>query len=693
MKMLKISSKKDRAQAMVEFAIVLPILLLVVYGLIETGRLIFTIAFVNNATRQAVRYGSTSGEGPNGLPRYLDCAGIRAEAERMDFLNSFDASLVSNFSITYDSGPGTAVKGNCNGSAYVGTEPGQNDRILVTVNSNFTGIVPKIVPFLSRTVAGGNPISSESSRTLVLSIKIVPPRKPTTTVINSDSPDYSLIGQTVTIEVTVTATGSTPTGTVTVTTDDGKSCTIDPLSGGTGNCDIVFDTTGEKVITATYNGDVNHEGSDDTENHTVKAPTNIVIVDSPDPTLPNGTVNVNFTVNSTWPGTPTGTVTITGQTSGCSTPVTLVNRTGSCSVVFDSDGTKVLTATYSGDATYDTSNKTEIHTVLLPGVTTTTITAHTPNPSQVNQTVNVTVVVTSTNTPTGTVSISGATSFNCPPLSGGTTTCTVVFNSVGTKSLNATYTPDTPAFTGSSTTSPTSHTVGLPGSTTTITADTPDPSGPGDSVTVSFTVTGGSTTPTGTVTITGQSSGCTTPVTLVNGAGSCSVVFSSVGAKTITATYSGNGSYAGSSDTETHSVFLVAPAIPNCDTLSVSNLSLLKMTNGNMTIDITNPFGSLLQISTIKVTWNHDKGHKTGGDKTLKLDKINLGSQVWDDIEFGPDATIIPTAPAYINANSSGTLEFVFHQIFDRWDDTESVELFFTNAGCESVSIKQTQHE
>jgi len=59
---------------MVEFAIVLPILLLVVYGLIETGRLIFTIAFVNNATRQAARYGSTSGIGPNGVARYLDCA-------------------------------------------------------------------------------------------------------------------------------------------------------------------------------------------------------------------------------------------------------------------------------------------------------------------------------------------------------------------------------------------------------------------------------------------------------------------------------------------------------------------------------------------------------------------------------------------------------------------------------------------
>ena len=57
---------------MVEFAIALPILLMLVYGLLEVGRLLFTYSSVVNATRQAVRYGSTTGAGDRGTP--LDTA-------------------------------------------------------------------------------------------------------------------------------------------------------------------------------------------------------------------------------------------------------------------------------------------------------------------------------------------------------------------------------------------------------------------------------------------------------------------------------------------------------------------------------------------------------------------------------------------------------------------------------------------
>jgi len=44
-----------RAQAIVEFAIVLPILMMLLVGILEVGRMIYTYAVVTNASRDAAR--------------------------------------------------------------------------------------------------------------------------------------------------------------------------------------------------------------------------------------------------------------------------------------------------------------------------------------------------------------------------------------------------------------------------------------------------------------------------------------------------------------------------------------------------------------------------------------------------------------------------------------------------------------
>src|SRR5262245_31569386 len=91
MNLYKTSLKKTKAQAMVEFAIVLPLLLLMLYGLLEAGRLLFIYSTIVTGSRQAVRYGSATGQGlSTTVPRYQDCAGIRLAAQKVDFLNSFD---------------------------------------------------------------------------------------------------------------------------------------------------------------------------------------------------------------------------------------------------------------------------------------------------------------------------------------------------------------------------------------------------------------------------------------------------------------------------------------------------------------------------------------------------------------------------------------------------------------------------
>src|SRR5512137_2775442 len=103
-------SQKSPAQAMVEFALVLPILLLVIYGLLEVGRLLFIYNSVVSAARQAARYGSTTGVGASGVFRYRDCAGMRAAAQKVAFIDRIEDADIE---IWHDEGEGVKQVSYC----------------------------------------------------------------------------------------------------------------------------------------------------------------------------------------------------------------------------------------------------------------------------------------------------------------------------------------------------------------------------------------------------------------------------------------------------------------------------------------------------------------------------------------------------------------------------------------------------
>jgi hypothetical protein len=67
------SSKGSRGQELMEFAIVLPLLLLVVFGIMDLGRLFHALITITNAAREGARYGTIFPE---------DDAGIRSIACR-----------------------------------------------------------------------------------------------------------------------------------------------------------------------------------------------------------------------------------------------------------------------------------------------------------------------------------------------------------------------------------------------------------------------------------------------------------------------------------------------------------------------------------------------------------------------------------------------------------------------------------
>lgn len=64
----------DKGQEVVEFALVLPLLFLLLFGIIDFGIIIFSYDTISNATREGARYG---------IVHPTDDAGIEAAARRM----------------------------------------------------------------------------------------------------------------------------------------------------------------------------------------------------------------------------------------------------------------------------------------------------------------------------------------------------------------------------------------------------------------------------------------------------------------------------------------------------------------------------------------------------------------------------------------------------------------------------------
>ena len=116
-------------QGMVELGLLLPVLLLVVWGVIEFGRLLFMFAEVSNAAREAVRYGVALGEAaaadPSANPSYFDCDGMIAAGQATAVLTPLSDS---DFQIAYDAGGGSPIA-TCPPSYPV--DPGS--RIVITV--------------------------------------------------------------------------------------------------------------------------------------------------------------------------------------------------------------------------------------------------------------------------------------------------------------------------------------------------------------------------------------------------------------------------------------------------------------------------------------------------------------------------------------------------------------------------------
>ena len=420
--------------------------------------------------------------------------------------------------------------------------------------------------------------------------------RPTTAIV-SLSP--ASIAATATSAATVTVTDantsvgtpSVPTGAVTVSGSGGATgggCTLTPTAApyqASCNVNVAAPSAGSYTITGLYAGSTVHmaPATPPTATLTVtEASTSTSLSLSSSTAVVGQPVTVTANVAATSPGitaSPTGTVTFSSSvgtdtfapaSKTCSLVATGSATAGcSVSVTANSASPHTISAIYAGvSGVLTTSTGTGV--INVSQRSTSSSVAVSPNPVLAGQPATVTVTVSDTepsgtkSNPTGTVTLaSNGTGDSFTPSAGctlvagaaGISSCSASAsgNAVGVRTLTANY-GGSGAYVGSSGTA----SLTIKGNTTTsITGDSPAPSGLGQAITVSFTVAPASPatgSPTGSVTVTdGTGATCTAALS----AGGCTLVPGAAGTLMLTATYSGDAFFFGSSSTRLHTV--IAP--------------------------------------------------------------------------------------------------------------------------------------
>jgi Flp pilus assembly protein TadG len=158
------SPRKNRqiAQSMVEFALIFPLLVVILYGILEFGRLMFIYISVINSSREAARYGSSVGN--PGSYRYVNCNGMIDAARRSAILTTI---LPEDVTITYDRDLGNTVLfggAECGDTAIEPSQIKLGDRVNVQVTLTYTPLMP--VNWASFD------ITAHSARTIIKAVEV-----------------------------------------------------------------------------------------------------------------------------------------------------------------------------------------------------------------------------------------------------------------------------------------------------------------------------------------------------------------------------------------------------------------------------------------------------------------------------------------------------------------------------------------
>ncbi len=657
-----------RGQGMVEFALMLPIVLLMIYGLMEMARLMQAYLTIQHAAREGARYAITG----------QSITGVAADRPSSIVAKTRDAT--AGLQIASSSDTPNVESGSNPFYLDVSLDPvnggGATSAITVTVTYNYAPLMP--VRFGDVTLLPT--IVKLQGRAVMITERIdrVTPIAQSGNVAGSL---YNIYGNIFGVAgVTVSITGG---GTGAATTDSGGNYSIASLTNGTYT--ITPAKTGCTFSPASLTVTIN--GAHSTGN-------NFTSTCSPGYSLSGvaGVVGATMTLsgagsssttsdgsgNYSFSGLSNGAYTITPSKASCTFSPTSLNVTISNA---NSSGNN-FTATCSGGTTYSiagTVTGASGATMTLSGAGSSSTTsdgsgnysfsglsngAYTVTPSKASCTfsptsLNVTISNANSSGNNFTATCSGGTTYSVAGTVTGASSVTLTLNTGGTAtsdgsgnysfsglSDNTTYII-TPSKTGC-TFSPTTWTVTIVGANLT-----------GKDFTCTYTVSGNVQTSGGAamsgVTVT-LSNGSTTTT---NGSGNYSFSgLAGTGTYTVTPTYTGytfSPSTSGTLSISSPTQNFVGTASGGCAITATA----ITISNDKAKLDFTNGGGSTATISRIEITWPDNPNDK--------LKEVKLGSsKIWDAQDSTPPTDIQSGwksgSDRTLNAGSTKTLEFKFDQ-------------------------------
>lgn len=204
--------KHKKAQGMVEFALLLPVLLLILIGTMEFGRILIIYTSISNATREGSRYGVVAPADKDKIEEIV--------RDRVILVPPDDLDLI--ITVGYDSGPRDSRTCNTKDSSFPG---GVGGRVIVCTSYKIQAMTFFIQPLLP---TGGLNVELMGRRTIQAARASAGAPAPTTTPDGGGLTEAQLTGTAQAGEATATAAALTATAGAPTDTPGAPTDTPDP---------------------------------------------------------------------------------------------------------------------------------------------------------------------------------------------------------------------------------------------------------------------------------------------------------------------------------------------------------------------------------------------------------------------------------------------------------------------------------